>query len=357
MSDLVRSPNSMECGIIGLPGSGKTRLFQALTAHAVAVRAGTLDPNVGQADIPDPRLREIARFVPTRKIVPARLELVDVPGVPAGGGAHAAVLAHIRAVAALCHVVDCFGEAADPVSARSTIELELVLADLDVIGNSLPRARKAAAGGDEEAARRRDALEKALALVEAGRPVSAGDWSAAEELALRGFGLLSAKPVLTVANVAEDDLRGDGAPARALRDAVAADGGAVVVLCAALEGEIAELPEDERFGMLESMGLEEPAVGPLARALNESLGLATFYTAGDKEVRAWIIRRGATAPEAGGAVHSDIERGFIRAECYHVDELRGFGSEKAIREAGRLRSEGRRYVMRDGDVARFLFNV
>ena len=357
MSDLLRGSSFMECGIVGLPGSGKTCLFQALTAHAAVVKAGALDPNVGQADIPDPRLREIARFVPTRKIVPARLELVDIPGIPAGGGAHAAVLAHIRTVAALCHVVDCFGETADPASARSTLELELVLADLDVVENSLRRARKAARGGDEEAARRRDALEKALALVEAGRPVSAGGWSAAEELALRGFGLLSAKPVLTVANVAEGDLRGDGASARALREAVAGDGGAAVVLCAALEREIAELPEDERSEMLASMGLEEPAVGPLARALNESLGLATFYTAGDKEVRAWIVRRGATAPEAGGAVHSDIERGFIRAECYHVDELKEFGSEKAIREAGRLRSEGRRYVMRDGDVVRFLFNV
>ncbi len=348
----------MECGIVGLPGSGKTRLFQALTAHAVAVGAGTLEPNVGQADIPDPRLAEIARFVPTGKIVPARLELVDIPGIPPGSGARrAAVLAHIRTVAALCHVVGCFDEAAHPAAAWSDLKLELMLSDLDVIGNSLERARKAARGGDGEAARRRDALEKALALVEAERPVSAGDWSAAEELALRGYGLLSAKPVLAVANVAEDGLGGGDARVRALRDLVAGEGGTTVVLCAALESEIAELPEDERAGMLESMGLEEPAVGPLARALNESLGLATFYTAGEKEVRSWIIRRGATAPEAGGAVHSDIERGFIRAECYHVDELREFGSEKAIRAAGRLRSEGRRYAMRDGDVARFLFNV
>ena len=200
-------------------------------------------------------------------------------------------------------------------------------------------------------------MEKALALVEGEQPVSAGDWSAAEERAMRGYGLLSAKPGLVVANVAENDLRGDGAPVRALREAVAEDGGIMVVLCAALESEIAELPEHERAEMLASMGLKEPAVGPLARALNESLGLTTFYTASDKEVRSWIIRRGATAPEAGGAVHSDIERGFIRAQCYHVDELREFGSEKAIKEAGRLRSEGRRYVMRDGDVARFLFNV
>ena len=348
----------MECGIVGLPGSGKTCLFQALTAHTVAVETGTLNPNIGQADIPDPRLHEIARFVPTRRIVPARLELVDMPGIPAGVGAgHVAILAHVRAVAALCHVIDCFDEKADPVSAYSNLKLELVLSDLGVIESSLERARKAARGGDEEAGRRRDTLEKALALVEGEQPVSAGDWSAAEERAMRGYGLLSAKPGLVVANVAENDLRGDGAPVRALREAVAEDGGIMVVLCAALESEIAELPEHERAEMLASMGLKEPAVGPLARALNESLGLTTFYTASDKEVRSWIIRRGATAPEAGGAVHSDIERGFIRAQCYHVDELREFGSEKAIKEAGRLRSEGRRYVMRDGDVARFLFNV
>ena len=163
--------------------------------------------------------------------------------------------------------------------------------------------------------------------------------------------------MLVVANVAEDDLEGTSGPVQALKAAVTADGGTMVVLCAALEGEIAELPEAERVEILESMGLTEAAVGPLARAISERLGLATFYTAGEKEVRSWIIRQGATAPEAGGSVHSDIERGVIRAECYHVDELRELGSEKAIKEAGKLRSEGKQYVMKDGDVVHFLFNV
>lgn len=348
----------MECGIVGLPGSGKTCLFQALTAHAVEVQIGSLNPNMGQADIPDPRLHEIARFVTTRKVVPARLELVDIPGISTGGGgSHVAVLAHIRTVEALCHVINCFDGGSDAVSAYGDLRLELILSDLEVIENSLERAEKSARSGDEEAQRLRDALEKARALAEAEQPISAGDWSAAEELLMRGHGFLSAKPMLVVANVAEDDLEGAGAPVQALKDAVAADGGTVVVLRAALESEIAELPQDERAEMLASMGIDEPAVGPLARALNELLGLTTFYTANDKEVRSWLIRQGAAAPEAGGTVHSDMERGFIRAECYHVDELTEFGSEKAIKEAGRLRSEGKQYVLRDGDVVHFLFNV
>ncbi len=348
----------MECGIVGLPGSGKTSLFQVLTAHAVAVEIGTLNPNIGQADIPDPRLHEIAEFIPTKKIVPARLELVDIPGISVGGGtSHVAVLAHIRTVAALCHVINCFDAGADPVSAYRDLKLELILSDMEVIENSLERAQKSAQSGDEEAQRRRDALQKALALVEEERPVAAAEWSAAEELAMRGYGLLSAKPMLVVANVAEDDLDGASDGVQALKAAVAEDGGTMVVLCASLESEIAELPEDERAEMLGSMGLREPAVGPLARALNELLGLATFYTAGEKEVRSWIIRQGAMAPEAGGSVHSDIERGFIRAECYHVDELRDLGSEKAVKEAGKLRSEGKQYVLKDGDVVHFLFNV
>ena len=348
----------MECGIVGLPGSGKTSLFQALTAHAVAVEIGTLKPNIGQADIPDPRLIEITEFIPTKKIVPARLELVDIPGISTGGGAsHAAVLAHIRTVAALCHVVNCFDGSADPVSGYADLRLELIFSDFEVIENSLEKAEKSARSGDEESQRRQDALAKAQALVEDEKPVSAGDWSDAEERLMRGYGLLSAKPILVVANVAEDDLEGTSGPVQALKVAVAADGGTMVVLCAALEGEIAELPGDERAEMLASMGLAEAAVGPLARAINERLGLATFYTVGEKEVRSWIIRQGATAPEAGGSVHSDIERGFIRAECYHVDELRELESEKAIKEAGKLRSEGKQYVMQDGDVVHFLFNV
>ena len=350
----------MECGIVGFPGVGKTRLFQALTAHAVKVRPGARGAVLGQAEIPDPRLAEIARYVPTREIVPARLDLVDIPGIPPGGGAgHAAVLARIRQADALCHTVDGFSGTAAPADAFAELNLELVLADLVLVEGARERAAKAARGGDGDgdAAARRDALDKARRLLDEGTAVSAAAWSAGERAALHGYGLLSAKPQLVVANVREAALGGAGADLAPLRERVAQAGGALVALCAELESEIAELAGEERIEMLRSMGLDEPAIAPLARALNGLLGLTTFYTAGEKMVRAWIVRRGATALDAAGAIHSDLARGFIRAECYHVDELARLGSEKAVREAGRLRVEGRGYVVRDGDVVHVLFNL
>ena len=348
----------MECGIVGFPGVGKTTLFQALTAHAVAVQPGTLNANLGQAEIPDPRLPEIARYVTTREIVAARIHLVDLPGIPCGGGSdYAAVLAHIRNVDALCHIVGCFEDMGDPVAAFADLRLELILADLALVEGAFEKARKAATGGDKEAAARRDALAKAQTLLEAETPVRDGVWREDEQAALRGYGLLSGKPELVVANIGEDDLEGSGAGVERLRVAVAEAGGVTVALSAKLESEIAELPLEERDEMLQSMGLSEPAIGPLARAINKLLGLTTFYTAGEKAVRSWIIREGASAPEAAGVIHTDIEHGFIRAECYHVDELTQLGSEKAIKEAGRLRSEGKQYVLQDGDVVHFLFNV
>jgi GTP-binding protein YchF len=348
----------MECGIVGFPGVGKTTLFEALTAHSVKIQPGTLNANLGQADIPDPRLHEIARHITTQEIIPARIHLVDIPGIPRGSGSgYAAVLANIRNVDALCHVVDCFSEEANPVSALADLELELILADLALVESALEKAHKAAGSGDKEAAARRDALEKTQAVLESERPVRSAEWSDEEVAALRGYGLLSSKPQLVVANINESDLDGSGVVLADLRAAVADAGGVLVALSANLESEIAELPAEERDEMLRSMGLVEPAIGPLARAINELLGLATFYTAGEKEVRAWPIRQGAAAPEAAGVIHTDIEHGFIRAECYHVDELSELGSEKAIKEAGKLRSEGKQYVMQDGDVVHFLFNV
>ena len=348
----------MECGIVGFPGVGKTTLFQALTAHSVKIQPGTLNANLGQADIPDGRLQEIARHITTREIISARIHLVDIPGIPRGGGSgFAAVLANIRNVDALCHVVDCFSDNADPVAALADLQLELILADLVLTESALEKARKAAGSGDKEAAVRRDALEKTQVLLESERPVRSSEWSDEEEEALRGYGLLSAKPELVVANVGESDLDGAAGGFADLRSAALEFGGVLVGLSAKLESEIAELPAEERDEMLQSMGLDEPAIGPLARAINELLGLATFYTAGEKAVRSWIIRQGASAPEAAGAIHSDIEHGFIRAECYHVDDLSQLSSEKAIKEAGKLRSEGKQYILQDGDVVHFLFNV
>lgn len=348
----------MECGIVGFPGVGKTRLFQALTAHAVKVRPGAREAVLGQADIPDPRLAEIARCVPTREIVPARLDLVDIPGIPPGGGAgHAQVLGRLRQADALCHTVDDFSGRAAPADAFAELNLELVLADLVLVDGARERAAKAARGGDDDAAARRDALDKARRLLDEGNAVSAAEWSAGERAALSGYGLLSAKPQLVVANVREAAIGRAGADLAPLSERVAQAGGALVALCAELESEIAELAGEERTEILRSMGLDEPAIAPLARALGRLLGLTTFYTANEKMVRAWIVRRGATALDAAGAIHSDLARGFIRAECYHVDELARLGSEKALREAGRLRVEGRGYVVRDGDVVHVLFNL
>ncbi len=346
----------MECGLIGLQGVGKTTLFSALTAHSVAVQVGGMKPNVGVAPIPDPRLNKIATFVPTQKIVPASLQVVDLPGVPSGGSNLNTVLAHIRNVDALCQIVKCF-DGNDAESDISAMDSELIVADMVVVEGAIEKANRTAKHGDKEAQQRLDVLTRAFALLEEERPAREGDWDENDKLVLKAYGIMTSKPMLYVANVSEDDVNGESTEANVVKTHAKESGGGSLVCCAQLESEIAELDEDDRTDMLSSMGLKEPAVGPLARALNELLGLSTFYTAGEKEVRAWSIVKNASAPVAAGAIHSDIERGFIRAECFHVDDLFSLGNEKAIKEAGKLRSEGKNYAMQDGDVVNFLFNV
>jgi GTP-binding protein YchF len=365
----------MECGIVGLPSSGKTTLFNALTgSHASGFSAGGgggagLKPNVGVAKIPDPRLPLIASLITTKKIVHATIQFVDIPGVPSGGGAGGAAklnafLAHARQVDAIVQVVRCFDDGTGKIAPAKDIdsmETDLVIADLSVIEGSLDKAQRTARTGEADAKARVAVLEKCNALLNEGKPIrsgGAGQWSDAERIVLKTYGLITAKPVLYVANVSEDDLQGKSPHAQAVIKHAETTGGQAVVVCAKLEAELAEIENDaERDEMLKSMGLQEAANGPLARAANRLLGLTTFYTAGDKEVRAWPARIGAHAPEAAGSIHSDIERGFIRAECYGVDDLVQHKSEKAIREAGKLRSEGKNYAIRDGDVVHFLFNV
>ncbi|RMH25224.1 MAG: redox-regulated ATPase YchF [Planctomycetota bacterium] len=357
----------MDVGLVGLSYVGKTTLFSALTGSAGEV-GGAMKAGVGVANIPDPRLDLIARHVPTKKIVPATLRLVDAPGLtPAGAGAESTagkVLACVREVDALCHVVRCFDPGGQPPAPERDIdafESELILADLQVVENALPRAERSARSREKKALDRLEVLKKVGPWLEEARPVRSaiaqGALTAQEQAVVRELGLVSAKRVLYVANVGEDDLAGAGAAASAVRDRARADAMESVSLCASLEVELSRLDEPDRAEMLEGLGIAEPALPALARGLFRLLGLQCFYTAGEKEVRAWTIRAGATAPQAAGAIHSDLERGFIRAEVYSVADLEELKSEKAIKEAGRLRVEGKAYAMRDGDVAHFLFNV
>ena len=351
----------MDVGIVGLPGAGKTCLFKALTG--VDVSGFSDKPNVGVANVPDPRLGVIAGFITTRKVIPATIRLVDIHGVPPGSDAKklSGFLEHVRQVDAVCQVVRCFDDGTGTIDAAGDIDrmdTELVLADLVVAESARDKATRTARSGEKEAKDRLAILETVIPALEDGTPIRAIEsFSAADRALLRSYGFITAKPVLLVANVGEDDVAGAGEASAAVRARAEAISSACVVLCASLEAELAELEEADRNEMLESLGLAEPAIGPLARGANSILGLTTFYTAGDKEVRAWPIPVGATAPQAAGAVHSDIERGFIRAECYHIDDLVKHHTEKAIKEAGHLRVEGKSYVMQDGDVVHFLFNV
>lgn len=362
----------MEVGLVGLPQVGKTSLFAALAGSAAvaAHSGGGIKPNLATAPIPDPRLQAITTFIPTKKVVNATIQLVDVPGLSLGAGEGKstanAFLSHVRQVDAVCHVVRCFDnpsvahvkETIDPARDIDLLDVELAFADLAVVEGGLDKAARAARGNDADAKARLALLEKAQPVLTDFRPLrSAGPWTKPEQLILRGYGLITAKPVLYVANVGEDDLAGASAHAKAVERVARERGGQFVALCAKLESELAEFDDVGRTEMLASLGLAEPAIGPLARALNQLLGLSVFYTAGEKEVRAWVIPQGATAPEAAGAIHSDIQRGFIRAETYGFDDLARLKSEKAIKEAGKMRSEGKAYVMRDGDVVHFLFNV
>jgi GTP-binding protein YchF len=351
----------MEIGLLGMPRSGKTTLFNALTgSHADAFGEKA---HVGVANIPDPRLDVIANFITTKKVVPANIHLVDIPGVPPESGAKKlnAFLEQIRQVDGICHVVRCFDDGSGAIDAAGDIEAmdtELTLADLVVADGAKDRATRVARSGDADAKARIDLLERVAAMLEDGRAIRAeSGWSDVDRGFIKSYGFISAKPVLFVANVAEGDLGNETDHVKAVHTHAVDTNSEAVAVCAQLESELSELEEPDRSEMLGSLGLAEPAIGPLARAANAALGLTTFYTAGDKEVRAWTIPVGATAPAAAGAIHSDIERGFIRAECYTVDQLQQYKDEKSIREAGLLRSEGKGYEMQDGDVVHFLFNV
>jgi hypothetical protein len=363
----------MEAGIVGLPNVGKSTLFNALTAAGIASENYpfcTIEPNVGTVAIPDPRLATINRFIATEKIIPAIFQLVDIAGLVRGAsqgeGLGNKFLGNLRNVDAILHVVRCYEDAnvvhiegkIDPLRDIETIDTELMLADLQSVDAMLDRAKKSARTGDKDAKLRVDVLTACAARLGEGLPVRGLKYEDPPSArVLRETQFLSAKPVVYVANVGEDDLAGRGAMVEQVRERAARDNSEVVTLSARIESEIAELDESDRADMLESVGLTEPALAVLARAAYRLLGLQSYFTAGPKEIRAWTIPIGATAPQAAGVIHSDFERGFIRVEVYSVDDLVQHGSEKAIREAGKMRIEGKTYVMRDSDVCHFLFNV
>jgi ribosome-binding ATPase len=362
---------ALQCGIVGLPNVGKSTTFNALTKAGIAAENYpfcTIEPNVGVVEVPDQRLNKLAEIVKPQKVVPAIVEFVDIAGLVAGAskgeGLGNQFLANIRQTDAICHVVRCFDDPSvihvagkvSPLDDIEVINTELALADLASLDKSYNKYSKPAKAGDKEAIKIVAVLDKVLPALNAAKPVRSVDLSPEELVILKPFFLITAKPTLYVANVMEDGFENN--PLLDLVKAHAAkEGSGVVAICAKIEAEIADLDDEEKTLFLSDMGMEEPGLNRLIRAGFSLLGLQTYFTAGEKEVRAWTVKKGATAPQAAGVIHTDFERGFIRAQTIAFDDYVIYKGEVAAKEAGKMRAEGKEYIVKDGDVMNFLFNV